>query len=74
MRSVQQTLLRLLFLMSAYGTTFVLRDAIEKSIDSYLDKPIFLDEYNNKLISMLSNRELTNSLNFSKSVNTIEQT
>ena len=63
-----------IILMSAYGTTFVLRDAIEKSIDTYLDKPIILEEYKHKLTSTLTKRGLTHSINFAESVSTIEQT
>ena len=62
-----------IILMSAYGTTFVLKDAIDQSIDTFLDKPIFLDIYKEKLITILKKRGLIQSLNLKESVTSIEE-
>tara|TARA_A100001015_G_C14783226_1_gene630008 strand:- start:16 stop:741 length:726 start_codon:yes stop_codon:yes gene_type:complete len=62
----------IIFLISAYGTTFVLKEAIESSIDSYLDKPIILDEYREKIITLLKKHGLIQSMSMSDSIVSIE--
>tara|TARA_B100001989_G_C24465097_1_gene426205 strand:- start:214 stop:942 length:729 start_codon:yes stop_codon:yes gene_type:complete len=65
--------LAIIALMSAYGTPFVLKEAIDSQIDTFLDKPIILQAFEKKLTDILSKKGLLNTLSHTQSVSHIEE-
>ena len=63
--------LALIILMSAYGTKFVLKEAIDYAIDTYVDKPIILKPFEEKITNLLKKNGLINTETINNSITTI---
>ena len=65
--------LALVALMSAYGTPYVLKEALDEQVDTFFDKPIILSRFQEKLTDLLRRKGLLTVSKAADSVFNIEQ-